>query len=345
MTPVDLIPTADLEVGDRIQALEPPSIYWYDAKVISKSDDGAEVTVTYRGFPASHNRSLRDGDEAVRESLDPASLKRERAAAPFGGRTVGLRADGTWTIERILSRSGPAAGASTRYTVRWHGWGPEWDSVATKIPSYLVDEFEDYQAEPDECAPRPKRVRRPFSTDLTDGTEHAVRECFVGSNATELMAALKKKAIKKMAFQRDPANEKEIFAAEPVSPWAFEGLQERLSRDAADAKPTCVVEHAVTPISAHRCGLSPADTFAVMDADLLAATLGDGAFKIHQETTGSACLAVPPHSEPNLGFCRNFFSRHAVRLDCRREHVRPLRSGFVATSRWRVCRGRYEESF
>ena len=32
------------------------------------------------------------------------------------------------------------------------------------------------------------------------------------------------------------------------------------------------------------------------------------------------------------------FPRHAVRRDCRREHVRPLRSGFVATSRWRVPR-------
>ena len=31
MAPGDLIPTADFEVGDRIQALEPPSIFWYDA--------------------------------------------------------------------------------------------------------------------------------------------------------------------------------------------------------------------------------------------------------------------------------------------------------------------------
>jgi hypothetical protein len=107
--------------------------------------------------------------EGLRKRTSAAYLKLERIKTQWGGRTKGLNADGTFKLERILSRASRAS-----FVVRWEGWGwgSEWDSVVAKsdIDSATVEEFEE-----EECAaaePPAKAPAVPFTEQLTaDETE------------------------------------------------------------------------------------------------------------------------------------------------------------------------------
>ena len=72
----DLLDPADLDVGDLVQAREPPAVVWYNAKVIAK--EGAGVTIHYTGYPTSHDKTFEADDEAIREKISAEALRRER---------------------------------------------------------------------------------------------------------------------------------------------------------------------------------------------------------------------------------------------------------------------------
>ena len=104
---------------------------------------------------------------SLRQPLSAADLKLERKAkllelevARYGGSTVGLNADGTWEIERVLKKSGK------RFLIRWKGWTEEHDSLVSRkaLTRATLEEFE--EREEIVAARKERKTRPPFTQSL-----------------------------------------------------------------------------------------------------------------------------------------------------------------------------------
>lgn len=213
MEPGDILRPADFAVGELVQARDKPAPHWYNAKVIGKT--GGRVRIAFTGYPASHNKTFKESDEAIRVPISAAALKLERTAQPFGGRTVGLRADGTWDVERILSIKGE--GARKMALVRWAGWGPSYDAwrPVKHIEASLVEAYE-YEQETSKKGKPLKQSRAPFTAELTAGLSVAATDVWQ-ENASGILDAIKMDAAAKIKNVKEPIAELRIATCRPVS--------------------------------------------------------------------------------------------------------------------------------
>ena len=157
-----LLQPKDVAVGDLVQARD--GTHWYNAKVIAKTGRGASIAAVVRfiGFSESHNAKFTAAMQGMRKRLSRAYLQQERMEALWGEKPAGLNADGTFEVERILSREGKKS-----FVVRWAGWGSEYDSVVAKadIDSAMVNKFEEEERVAAE--PPAKTPAVPFTELLT----------------------------------------------------------------------------------------------------------------------------------------------------------------------------------
>jgi hypothetical protein len=109
--------------------------------------------------------------------------------------------------------------------------------------------------------------------------------------AAELVADIAVAAGEKVAKQKVPLAEGKFYLTKPVSAGAFKALHARFAR----AVPAgAQVEKLVTPITVHRRGRRPQDTFAVVDDQIINDAFGAVVFKIHSATNGAAVKLVGP---------------------------------------------------
>ena len=207
----DLLDPADLDVGDLVQAREPPAVVWYNAKVIAK--EGAGVTIHYTGYPTSHDKTFEADDEAIREKISAQALRLERKGLSWGGSTVGLQPDGTYAAETIIKKQ--KLRKRWRYLVRWQGWGPEWDSWSYDVSGDIKLKFERTQARANKGAPTPapKPPPAPFSDEVT--IEDTALEVWVEA-ARDILGLVQDEAGEKARNQKMPAAARVVQAREPA---------------------------------------------------------------------------------------------------------------------------------
>ena len=287
-----------------------PRCYWYNATVIETSGTGkkTKVKVHYRGWKASLDEWFCARDEGLRVPIPDKDLLEERASLIYQGNTSTRNADGTWEAERIIKirqrRKGPLEAL-----VRWVSFGSDADTWEKYegLPTALVEEFEEEraakQAALDEereakAAARAKRKQPkpkppPYSTTLASAESAEIQAQRV-ADAAELEGALAPEARVRVSRQKGPSSEVRLFAAKPFGAGPFHGLRERCYRIARNANEDRDLDQAVTPVSAHRRGQRPVDTFSVMDDEVVNALVGAGVMHIHAATTGAAVKLVPP---------------------------------------------------
>lgn len=130
----------------------------------------------------------------------------------------------------------------------------------------------------------------PFAELLTvEQTEEQLEWRIADSG--ELVADMAAAAGEKVGKQKVPLAEGKIYYAKPVSAGAFSALRARLARAVPDG---AQVEKLVTPITVHRRGKRPVDTFAVVDDEIINDAFGARVFTFHTETNGTAVKLVGP---------------------------------------------------
>ena len=280
-----------------VQARKPPGNIWYNAKVVEKI--GRRRVVHYIGFPKSHRRTFGVAQRAIRARRSPVEVKAEQWAELDNGNTAGLQPDGSYLIERILQKRKTKKGTS--YLVRWEGWSSLFDvwRVASTLPPEIVDEFEEEARALAKEASKPKRAPRvAFTLELTRDEPTVVLE-LRKADAADFFTMLSTEATTlKLSRQRGPLAEIKILSLKVCSGAScFNGFRESL-RERAAALPVVLqgdrdADDLVTPISSHKGGDYPVDTFSVMDDSLINDIVGDGVFTIHT-SNGSAVKLVPP---------------------------------------------------
>ena len=184
---------------------------------------------------------------------------------------MGLNADGTWEIERVLKKSGK------RFLIRWKGWTEEHDSLVSRkeLTRAIVEEFE--EREEIVAARKKRKTRPPFTSALTVHESSEIKEWRI-LDTGELIADVANEASAKVQKTKTALSEVRFFTSKPVSAGTFTALQAVFVRASTGA-------NAVTGITSLRGGLRPVDTFAVMDDDILDTYFGNGIFHIHPTRT------------------------------------------------------------
>ena len=230
--------------------------------------------------------------EGLRERglLSRPELKKEADSISYDGNLTGRNPDGTWEVERILALKKQKG--TWRSLVRWAGWGAEDDTWEPKseIPAAFLEEFEDAAAAREKPQKQP---RRPFTLELTAHESNELFEFRVADTFLWL-ADMRADGCAKAGRQQKAVSEVRIYSTKPFSPGAFKALREHFVRAATAADPERNVDAAVTPISSHRGGVRPVDTFAVMDDPLLDECMGAGAFTCEAHNNGAAVKMVAP---------------------------------------------------